>query len=243
MDKSNNRREAFHFKQFSVSDHSCSMKIGTDGVMLGAWCGVENVESAWDIGAGSGLIALMIAQRGVKSVTAVEIDNLAADAAAKNVAASPWPKAVTVINSDIQTACSMLPHPIDLIVSNPPFFTETLKSPDALRRLARHEQSLTFDLLFTLAAQYLTRQGHLSIIAPYQRAEELTFKARLQKLAVSRIASIVTKHNATPKRILMEFSKSTGSAPESEIIEIRGSDGEFSKRYTDLTRDFYLNIN
>ncbi len=221
----------FRFKQFEIRQNNSAMKVGTDGVLLGAWADVGGVTTALDIGTGTGLIALMLAQRGVKRVTAVEIDHAAADEAKANVAASPWPDAVEIIESDFLTLES--PRLYDLIITNPPFFSETLLSPDPRRAAARSATTLPLDKLMAHASQWLAPDGRMAIVLPCNRVDELTYAAALNRLHISRLCMVAHHEGKAPRRTLAELSP----APQPTV---RTSLFIQSQQYTELTNEFYL---
>ncbi|MCM1110466.1 MAG: methyltransferase [Clostridium sp.] len=242
-DASDNRRQtSFRFKRFAVADSRSAMKIGTDGVLLGAWATVEEGVEAWDVGAGSGVISLMLAQRGAATVTAVEIDPGAAADLRDNAAASPWPGRILSVEGDFRRLWHELPAP-GLIVSNPPFFDEALRSPDPGRAAARHEGSLTFADIFRAAGQRLPEGGRLSLAAPFRRLDDLVFEAELSRLRPERIARVVTTEGKPARRVLIEFRKSAVAiAAAEETLTIRLADGSFSDRYHQLCNEFYLKL-
>lgn len=227
----------FRFRRFDVRHERSAMKVGTDGVLLGAWCSLPADASVWDVGAGTGLIALMLAQRGAGRVEAIEIDAVAAEEARHNVALSPWPGIVNVVTGDFTEVEGSLPAP-DLIVSNPPFFNEALQSPEQMRATARHEGSLTFGTLFDIAAERLTPDGRLACIAPAPRVQELLFEATLRRLSLHRLTNVATVAGKAPKRVLLEFGRQA-SATDDTTLTIR-SDGKYTDEYRRLTSDFYL---
>ena len=155
----------FQFKQFTVRHDKCAMKVGTDGVLLGAWAPVQDVKRILDVGAGSGLISLQLAQRNPEAViTSVEIDPAAAAQAQENIQSSPWSNRMEVVCCDFRKY-----HPedkFDLIVSNPPYFVDALRCPDNQRCMARHTSELNYELLFGHSAHLLSEQGVISIIIP-----------------------------------------------------------------------------
>jgi tRNA1Val (adenine37-N6)-methyltransferase len=159
----------FQFKQFVVNQEDCAMKVGTDGVLLGAWFDFKENGSVLDIGTGTGLIALMAAQRGADSVVAVEIDEKAARQAAENVASSKWKDIVTVVHSDI--ACFSDDKRFDAVVCNPPFFRDSLRSPDSVRSQARHNDTLSYEKLAEMANCLLSDSGLFSLVLPYDMAD------------------------------------------------------------------------
>lgn len=229
---------SFEFKKFKVDDSRCAMKIGTDGVLLGAWTDVDNVKRVLDIGAGSGLISLMIAQRNREArVCAVEIDEGASADARANVSASPWKDRISIIEGDF---ASFTPDTApDLIVSNPPFFSETLKSPSAERSLARHAAGLGPQSLIEYAARTLSADGTLAFITPTRAESEILFTAEMARLRLRRLTSVKTSPRKNTSRLLWQFSRVDGPTERRELT-IAENDGKPTEEYRALTRDFYL---
>lgn len=217
------------------------MKVGTDGVLLGAWAGVDGVSTAVDAGCGTGLIALMLAQRGVGRIAAVDIDRVAVDEAAANVAASPWPDAVELHCADFIDWAAQRPGTVDLVVCNPPFFTETLQSADSRRAAARHEGSLGVSSLLKASATILNERGRVALVAPASREGEIALLAAQSGLSVNRLARVASKPGKPPKRVLAELSRSIGPT-EVTTIFITDETGGVGEEYRRLTTDFYLNI-
>lgn len=225
------RERLFRFKQFAVSHSASAMKVGTDGVTLGAWASLAPGDRVADVGAGCGLVGLMMAQRGAASVTLLEIDPAAAAEAAANAAASPWAAAVTCLPGD---ALQLLPGGCyDRVVCNPPFFTTGLQAPDPARAAARHEGTLTLEALCAAAAAVLTPAGTLSIIIPADQAPRARFAATMAGLHPHRTDALITRAGAAPRRVLMEFSPLAGSELSGELIID-------SDPYRQLTSPFYL---
>lgn len=236
-------RPKFRFKRFELSDTAGAMKIGTDGVLLGAWAGVAGVRLAWDVGAGTGLIALMLAQRGVGRVRCFEINSAAAAEARDNIRLTEWSQAIELTEGDFASEWPELDERPDLIVSNPPFFNESLKSPSESRALARHEGSLSFESLFAAAEKVLSPEGRLCVIAPAQRTDDLIFSGELHRLSPARIVRVATTPSKSPKRVMIEWRRSEVAPPTKVVtLSMRSSDGQPSDEYIALTRDFYLNI-
>lgn len=232
---------SFRFKQFSVVDAHCAMKVGTDGVLLGAWCDVPSGCYAWDIGAGCGLISLMLAQRGASRVTGFEISSDAVTDFKLNVSRTQWNERIYVVEGDFtHVDIGRLEKP-DLIVSNPPFYDEDLQSPDCDRALARHGSTLSFAVLFDVAAAALAPGGSLCVIAPSRRFEELEFDAMLRKLYLRSAMFVSTKEGKAPGRVMMKFDRSVSGPREVRNLSIR-SNGEFTDEYRELTSEFYLNF-
>lgn len=228
----------FRFKEFQVDDSLAAMKVGTDGVLLGAWADVENSRTILDVGTGSGLIALMVAQRSGADVVAMDISADAVRQAEYNVARSPWSERIEVCLGDIRTMT--FDHQFDHIVSNPPYFDEPLLSPDAERNLARHTSTLSFDELISVAERLLVVGGRLSVVLPSEGATRFR-RTAFERLWLVRQMDVATKQGEAAKRTLMEFTKSDKPAmPRCETIAIHSSDGSYSDDYRRLTQDFYL---
>lgn len=230
----------FTFKQFTIRHDRCAMKVGTDGVLLGAWTDVSHSCRLLDIGTGTGLIALMLAQRCPKaSITAIDIDAEAVEQARENVLLSPWPDRVEVALQDI---CKYLTDKhFDTIVSNPPYFIDSLKCPDDQRNTARHTDTLDAERLLESVARLLTDDGRFSIILPAEQTDLLIQAAYAQGLYPSRQTAVITRPGLSPKRILMEFQKTKEAfQPDELIIELERH--VYSEGYIALTKDFYLKM-
>lgn len=214
------------------------MKVGTDGVLLGAWCSSQSARRIADVGTGTGLISLMCAQRNATAkIDAIEIDSSAAKCARENVARSAWNDRIEVIESAIQQFSTEERY--DLIVSNPPYFSETLQSPDPSRATARHNCSLPHRDLIDAAKRLLTPDGRLSIILPADESRRFAMQAVVAGLHLRRRCDIATKKGAAPKRTMSEWSLATGEA-SIEKLTLSAEDGSRSEEYSRLTEDFYL---
>lgn len=231
----------FHFKKFSVRHDRSGMKVGTDGVLLGAWVDVRQATQILDIGTGTGVIALMIAQRASDAVTvdAVEIDDAAYEDAQENIAASPWHDRVHLHHTAIQQFNPSTKF--DLIVTNPPYFQKSYKPPTAQRETARHTEQLTFDEILQAAEKLLTANGKLNVILPYTEGLQFITLAAHKGLHCSRKWSFKTRENKPIERVLLEFRWKKKEVDEGEIL-LYSSGEEWSDEYKDLTRDFYLKI-
>lgn len=230
----------FAFKQFTIHHDRCAMKVGTDGVLLGAWADVSSSQNVLDIGTGTGLIALMIAQRcDAPHITAIDIDAEAVGQAAENVSLSPWKERVEVLLQDLRTyRPSRL---FDTIVSNPPYFIDSLKCPDGQRNTARHTDTLPASSLISKAAELLTPEGRLSLILPFEQTPDIVRIAEGEGLHLSRHTAVVTRPGLPPKRSLLEFGKADRGCLESELtIELERH--VYTDDYIALTGDFYLKM-
>lgn len=228
----------FTFKQFTVKQDGAAMKVGTDGVLIGAWSRIpEGCRRILDIGTGTGLIALMAAQRSSAAITAVEADASSAEQAAENVGNSPWSDRIEVVHGRIQDFEP--PHKFDLIISNPPYYDGTLLCPDAERTLARHTVSLTFGELFAAVGRLIAPEGRFSVIVPSESAGALVAAGSMHLV---RRCDVRTKPAAPPKRTLLEFSPRFTGAIGFEELSIGDGHGGYSDEYRALTADFYLNL-
>ncbi|MDE5786797.1 MAG: methyltransferase [Duncaniella sp.] len=230
----------FDFKQFSIDDSHCDMKVGTDGVLLGSWVNVENVHKVLDAGGGSGLIALMIAQRAHDAeVDCVEISADACGDALKNIAATPFSQRVRVINADI-TEHRFTENNYDLIVSNPPYFTEALQSPEAGRATSRHEGVFGVEWLVKHSTDLLAPNGTLAFIAPTSRDGEIEFLIELNRLHIMRRCKVIPVEGQPAKRTLWQISLKRLRPTENTTIVIRDRNRNLTPQYSMLTYEFYL---
>jgi tRNA1Val (adenine37-N6)-methyltransferase len=231
---------SFFFKQFSVNDADCSMKVGTDSVLLGAWADAPATGSVLDVGTGSGLLALMIAQRSKASITAIDVDQPSIKQAHTNFKKSDWGSRIEASAISFQAFAATNPGNFDLIITNPPYFINSLKAPHAARSMARHNDGLPFSVLATLSAQLLREKGILSLILPLNEAGLFHEAARKSGLHLIRQLSIVPVTNKPPNRLLMEFSKWPAENVATESLTIRNENSTYSNAYKEMTKDFYL---
>ena len=233
-------KNSFQFKQFTINQDRCAMKVGTDGTLLGAWANAP-VEPCriLDIGTGTGLVALMMAQRYPQSqVIGIDIDRDAAIQAQENVDASPFSDRVKIINADAVKIEDK--EGFDAIVCNPPYFVDSLTCPQDQRTLARHTITLTYEQLMRTAYKLLKNDGMFSIVVPTENNDAIESAAALAGFMISRICMIKTTPNKLPKRQLIEFRKNRIDRIDfcEEILEIFPN--QRSDWYYELTRDFYI---
>lgn len=226
----------FSLKQFDIKQEHTAMKVGTDGLLLGAWA--DGGKHILDIGTGTGLISLMMAQRFPAAfVDAIDIDADAASQAEENVLHSPFADRVSVRCVSIQNYS--VERRYDSIVCNPPYFTHSLLSPDAKRTLARHSVALPFDELFQNASRLLSDDGRFSIVVPVDASSQIDTYAAIAGLFLVRRCLVRTTPKKQPRRMLLTFSSSPSPIIEEEGV-IQNGPSEPSEWYLNLTRDFLL---
>lgn len=232
----------FKFKQFTVYHDRCAMKVGTDGVLLGAWADIAKAKDALDIGTGSGLISLMLAQRNTTMrVKAIDIESEAIAQARYNIEHSPFAGRVDCEHVSMQEFVKSHAKKYDLIVSNPPFFNKSLRSPNEQRTLARHTDTLPMEELVALSALLLTEQGRLALIYPYEYRDKLTEATYNNSLYIRRLTNVFPTPSSLPKRILAELTTIKEETIEDELI-IETERHVYSESFTKLVKDFYLRM-
>ena len=232
-------RGIFRFKQFSIDDSSCAMKVGTDAVMLGAWVNMHATGTILDIGTGCGLLALMVAQRSKGHITAIEIDAAAAQQSKENFSASPWRERIDVIHGAVQQF-----HPeksFDLIICNPPYFKNALKAPGLQRNLARHNDTLSFESLLSVVDRLLNINGTFAFILPVDEAAEFISLASVYQLHLNRYCTVFSREDKSPNRIMAEISRQESEGIK-ETLCIRDQHNQYTQEYKELTKDFYLHL-
>ena len=232
----------FRFKQFTVYHDRCAMKVGTDGVLLGAWANIPEPYRVLDIGTGTGLIALMIAQRYDDTIIdAIDVDTNAIVQSAENVGRSPFAPRIQCIEKSLQDFYQDSSKEYDAIVSNPPFFIGSLKSPHQGRTLARHTDSLPVEDLVRISCCFLSGEGKLSFIYPSDYKGRLLDIAEQNGLHVSRITNVFPTPVSVSKRILVELSKNEIPFMETDLL-IEKERHVYSDEFTALVKDFYLKM-
>lgn len=231
----------FRFKRFAVVQQRSAMKVGTDGVLLGAWARLRTTDRrVLDVGTGTGVVALMAAQRTEgwgAEVVAVEIDSQSAEEAKANFGASPWAERLSLVQGAVQEFESS--ERFDHIVSNPPYFVDSLRSPDGARTMARHTDSLSFDQLAQSAERLLTDGGVLSVVLPADALADITLAAARVGLFLVRRCDVCSKPTSAPIRVLLEFGRKAEPTEQSRLTIYDGKGG-YTAEYVALTRDFYL---
>lgn len=259
----------FQFKQFSIDDSGCAMKVGTDSVLLGAWIDFKGSLQILDIGTGSGLLALMAAQESKAVITAIDIDEACYLQAIDNFNACPWSDRLKCMHSSLgeftnaflQQDPSEIPLVIapevdflninlhngvdglyDHIISNPPWFTKSLKSGDYSRNRARHNDDLPPEEMIRCVTKLLADGGRYSLVLPFSDKEYLVTLAKASGLFPSRETIIIPRSGKAPNRCLLEFTKGIRSELNVSTLTIRDAEGNYTPEYQKLTGRFYLNF-
>lgn len=234
----------FTFKQFTIQQDKCAMKVGTDGVLLGAWAPLENNPySILDIGAGTGLIALMLAQRSAaEQIDALEIDDDAYEQAVDNFEASPWGDRLFCYHAALDEFMEEPEDEYDLIISNPPFYTEDYTSGNEQRDRARFTDALPFEDLAEAAGLLLSDNGVFAVIIPYKEEEKFIALAKSESLFPFKITRVKGTPATETKRSLIAFSRDENAVPAIDELVIETSRHSYTPEYTALTKDFYLKM-
>ena len=240
----------FQFKQFEVNQEQCAMKIGTDSVLLGAWASIKDHPfSILDIGAGTGVLSLMLAQRSAAEIIdAIEIDDHTYEQCVDNFEQSPWGDRLFCYHAALEEFVDEIEDKYDLIISNPPFYSEDYKTDNKQRDIARFQDAMPFDHLIESVSKLLSKNGIFSVIIPYKEAEKLIHLASNFKLIPNRILHIKGTPTSEIKRSLIEFSLHDTPAfrqentPKIDHLIIETSRHQYTEDYINLTKDFYLKM-
>jgi tRNA1Val (adenine37-N6)-methyltransferase len=234
--------DRFEFKQFTINQSRCAMKVGTDAVLLGAWIQIEGAESILDIGTGTGVIALMMAQKGTAMITAIDIDASACEQSKENISNSPWPDRIKVLNKSLQQFTINNQHKFDLIVSNPPYFVDAYKSLEEARNQARHADQLPFNEFINCAKLLLHEKGKICVILPTRESIKFRELAAANQLYLTRIMHIKTTEYKDEKRQMLQFELINKKLVDETLVIEQDERHNYSKEYKELTKDFYLSF-
>ncbi len=241
---------AFRFKQFAIHQDLAAMKVGTDGILLGAGTPVERTKRILDIGTGTGLIALMLAQRTQEfreppKIVAIDVDAFAFQQASENIAKSKWANQIEVQHVELGRFSKSnrtfdFNRTFDLVVCNPPYFSQSLLSPNASRSRARHDSELSFRKLCQCASRLISQTGRISLILPFEKLDSFLEVANDNQLFLSSSCHVRSLPSKPPKRILLELGRTPQNAVQNELL-IESEHHAYTPEYLALTRDFYLN--
>ncbi|MBP8033372.1 MAG: methyltransferase [Bacteroidia bacterium] len=234
---------SFAFKQFIIKQDKCAMKVGTDAVLLGAWVIPNGSKQILDIGTGTGVVALMLAQKTEAHIDAIDIDENAFIQAKQNVSESKFANQVSVIHSSLQDYSKITSNKYNLIVTNPPYFEQSLKSSDEQRSFARHADVLPFEELIEGVTKLLDQKGKFCLILPTLEAEKFRAMAQKKGLFLSKLLRVKSKVNKdTDKRHLMQFEFTPTEFSEQTIAIELDERHHYTDEYKEMTKDYYLNF-
>jgi tRNA1Val (adenine37-N6)-methyltransferase len=229
----------FSFKQFTIYQDKSAFKVGTDGVLLGAVADITDVRSILDIGSGTGLVSIMLAQRCNAAITAIEPDYESFIQTSENVSRCKWNDRIKVEHTALQNF-NPEPGKFDLIVINPPYFSDSLRNPDPRRSAARHNDSLTSGEILESASKFLKENGRLQLIMPYVEGNIFIAEANKFGFYCNNILKIKPLPTAEIRRLVLTFSRTQQKPVERFLTIEHGKRHEFTEEYINLTRDFYL---
>jgi len=233
----------FQFKQFIVHHNYSTMKVGTDAVLLGTLCAVPKQGKILDVGTGTGVISLILAQRSSAEITAIDIHQASVWEARANFKASPWSNRLKALMISYQLyAAQGNPERFDLIVSNPPFFENDLKSSDEKRNLARHNDHLSYRDFLLASRYFISEQGKIALILPISEAENFIQEAEQWQFYLERKIEIKPKPEKEANRLILSFGNQVPKTLITESLTIRNNDDSYSEAYKKLTEDFYISL-
>jgi tRNA1Val (adenine37-N6)-methyltransferase len=233
--------QSFAFKQFIINQDKCAFKVGTDSVLLGAWVNASSANSILDIGTGTGIIALMLAQKSTAEIDAIDIDENACNQATENVELSNWKNRITISQTSIQHLAENAAKKYDLIVTNPPYFVDSTKASEEKRTLARHDDLMPRCELIEAVINLIDKKGKFCIILPFKEAEQFREMAEQKKLHLNKLMRVKTRADkSTDKRMMMQFGLEQKTFSESTIVIENNNRHEYSDEYKELTKDYYL---
>jgi tRNA1Val (adenine37-N6)-methyltransferase len=234
----------FKFKQFTIQQDQCAMKVGTDSVLLGAWCPIDNKpNSILDVGAGTGVLSLMLAQRiDAYQIDAIEIDENAYEQCVSNFENSPWSDRLFCFHAGLDEYVDEPEDEYDIIISNPPFYSENYKTANEKRDLARFQEAMPFEDLVEAADLLLSENGIFAVIIPYKEEERFMDLCAAVELFPIKVTRVKGAHNTPIVRSLMAFKRYELSVLEADELVIEINRHEYTDDYINLTKDFYLKM-
>jgi tRNA1Val (adenine37-N6)-methyltransferase len=239
--QSKTHKADFRFKQFSINQDQCAMKVGVEAVAFGAWCHVIEASTALDIGSGTGILSLMLAQRNESlHVQGIEIDQSASEQANENFQRSPWGHRLNCENVNFLDYSST--DLVDLIVSNPPFFKVGIRSATLERSAARFEENLPFEQLISRACTFLKPKGKCCFMHPLDRLDEIIQLTEMHGLNPERLTKVQSTANKPPTRIFSQFRKTSNASCTEDTLQIYSSQANYTETFRELTQEFYLDL-
>jgi len=229
----------FRFRQFTIHQDKCAMKVGTDAVLLGSWVNSESSSFILDIGTGTGLIALMLAQKSAAEIDAVDIDEHAFHQARENFKISPWFNRLHMYHQSFQEFSGSIDKKYDLIVTNPPYFHHASKPPEEARLNARHNDQLSFEELIAGVKKIMTNDGRFCLILPSKEGFEFMDLAQRNGLFCHAMMRIKTKADRNEKRLMMEFGFQFGLMQDHEMV-VQDEDHNYTKEYLEMTKEYFI---
>ena len=240
----------FQFKQFTTHQDRCTMKVTTDACLFGAWatkeveCWKFEVSTILDIGTGTGLLSLMLAQKIHAHIDGIEIDKATAGQAVENSAASPWKESINIIHGDVKDASVLSRKQYDVIVSNPPFYENQLSSPSTKKNIAHHDEGLLLPDLLQVISKKLAPEGLFCLLLPYKRVEEAKQLMEKNHLAITHITMVKQSTRHDYFRLFIEGSHAgkPGAHYTQDEIAIKDEKNEYTREFTELLKDYYLHL-
>lgn len=234
--------QTFVFKQFKIVQDKCAMKVGTDAVLLGSWVNASNAKTILDIGTGTGIISLMLAQKSGARIDAIDIDTNAFIQASENVNDCAWKDRIDVHHISLQQFTKESDHKYDLIVSNPPYFVDSSKAMEESRTNARHTDLLPFDHLLDGVLKLLNSTGKFYVILPTKESETFRQMAEDNKLYLTKLTRIITRTDKPEKRVMMRFEFTQRAFSEDSLTIEKDERHSYTDEYKELTKDYYLSF-
>lgn len=232
--------QAFVFKQFKICQDKCAMKVGTDAVLLGAWVNATTAKNILDIGTGTGIIALMLAQKSEAAIDAIDIDSNAFEQVTENISESKWHSRIHAHHISLQQYAQRTDKKYDLIVSNPPYFVDSSKALEEARTNARHTDQLPFSDLLNGVLRLLHIDGTFYVILPTKESQLFREMAEVHELFLTKLTRVITRTDKPEKRLLMKFEFTQKPLEEDSITIEQDERHSYTEEYKELTRDYYI---